>query len=358
MAAYSGRPGHAPSVAVAVFALMLAGGAAVVDLAPSSPDPTTSPSPFATYPPVASPLPVALGSDVHYAVQVTEDPTPTTAPTMGPSREPRVPDSYWLDTRVVSHFVEPPAAGYDHAGKFYSDHNYWGFCGAGSARVALEFAGNNPGWVSGKWPLKEYIEPWTSATGTRTSWKDGELSDNGRGYMMYLAMEVQPPSFDVPGVVTFGMTVDSTGGSVVGSFASQEASVLNWEASGHRQETGYFVAHSSNDPEETFYRALEQEIGVDGYPAVVEVLTAGFWAQKTQWTLPNWQNHGVAHWIAVVGYDQSNFYYVDTCWRTTNCGFSDPDMTGPHPGTWAIPKYTLYEAMASGYGGYVAPAVK
>jgi hypothetical protein len=118
------------------------------------------------------------------------------------------------------------------------------------------------------------------------------------------------------------------------------------------------VAHSSNDPEETFYRALEQEIGVDGYPAVVEVLTAGFWAQKTQWTLPNWQNHGVAHWIAVVGYDQSNFYYVDTCWRTTNCGFSDPDMTGPHPGTWAIPKYTLYEAMASGYGGYVAPAVK
>jgi hypothetical protein len=358
MAADSGRLGPATLSAIAVLALMLAGCGAAADAAPPSPDPTTSPLPFATFSPVASPLPVALGSGVDDAAQVTEHPTPTRTATMGPSPEPRVPESHWLDTSVVSHFVEPPAAGYDHAGKFYSDHNYWSFCGAGAARVALEFAGNNPGWVAGKWPLKEYVEPWTSATGTRSSWKDGDLSDNGRGYMMYLAMEVQPPSFAVPGVVTFGMTVDSTGGSVVGSFAAQEASVLNWESSRHRQETGYFVAHQSDESEGTFYRALEQVIGVDGYPALVEVLTAGFWAQKTQWTLPNWENHGIAHWIAVVGYDQANFYYVDTCWRSTNCGLRDPDMTGPHPGTWAIPRYTLYVAMASGYGGFVAPAVK
>jgi hypothetical protein len=358
MAVPSGRPVAAASIALAVFALMLAGRGALVDSAPQSADPTASPLPFATFSLTASPPPVAVGSDVHYAAQVTENPTPTTTPTMGPTPEPRVPDSYWLDTSVVSHFVEPPAAGYDHAGKFYSDHNYWSFCGAGAARVALEFVGNNPGWVAGKWPLREYIEPWTSATGTRSSWKDGDLSDNGRGYMMYLAMEVQPPSFAVPGVVTFGMDIDATGGSVVGSFGTQEASVLNWEASGHQQETGYYVAHPSNGPEEIFYRTLEQAIGVDRYPALVEVLTAGFWAQKTQWTLPNWQNHGIAHWITVVGYDRSNYYYIDTCWRSTNCGLSDPDLTGLHPGTWAIPKYTLYEAMASGYGGFVGPAVK
>ncbi len=352
----SRRRGTAASIGLALFALALAGCGVAADPARIVPGPTAS-SPWSD-----AALPVASLAAVQSADQAGASlPLPSTSspdPTLGPTPKPVPPKSFWFDTSVVGNFAEPPAGGRDHAGKFYSDHNYWAFCGAGAARVALEFAGKGPGWVAGKWPLTTYIEPWTSATGTRSSWKDGELSDQGRGYMMYLAIAVQPPSFKVPGVVTFGMKVDETGGSVVGTTVAQAAAVLNWEASGHKGEIGYFAAQTSNVTPEAFYRALEQEIGVDGYPALVSVLTAGYWAQGTRWTLPNWVNRGIPHWITVVGYDAASFYYVDTCWRSTGCGPRDPILTGAHPGTWAIPKYTLYEAMVSGYGGYVAPTVK
>jgi hypothetical protein len=250
-------------------------------------------------------------------------------------------------------------SGRDEAGRRYSDHNYWAFCGAGSARVVLYFAGHDPKWAAdGTWPLTAYTEPVTSAVRVTTYWKDGESADKGRGYMLYLAEQVHPPHFSAPGVETFQLTRHANGASVWTALIRNEVSVLNWEASGWKSRTGYFVYQKWRASPATFDRELAQEIGADGYPALVAVLTAGVWPNGTRWTLPNWVNHGIAHWIAVVGYDENNFYYIDTCWGSTRCSYRDPNLTGPHPGTWSVSKATLYEAMKALQTGYVAPTVK
>jgi hypothetical protein len=258
----------------------------------------------------------------------------------------------------VGNFEEPPVRGKDQARKRYRDRNYWAFCGAGAARVVLYFAGHDPKWTAdGTWPLTAYTEPNTSRVRVTTHWKDGAPADKGRGYMLYLAEQVRPPSFSTPGIETFQLTKHANGASVAGAFIQNEVSVLNWEASGWKSEKGYFVAQSPTAPAAVFDRELAQEIGLDGYPALVAVMTAGVGRNKAKWTLPNWRNHGIPHWIAVVGYDENNFYYVDTCWRSTRCGYRDPIMSGPHPGTWSVSKATLYQAMKAFGTGYVAPTV-
>ena len=281
-------------------------------------------------------------------------------PIQSPTTRPLTPPSAaWLDTTVVGNFEEPPVSGRDEAGRRYSDHNYWAFCGAGSARVVLFFAGHDPKWdADGNWPLTAYREPASSGVRVTTYWRDGEPADKGRGYMLYLAEQVRPPSFTVPGVETFELTRHSNGATVKTAYMSNEVRVLNWEASGWKSERGYFVAQRWKVSAGTFYRELAQEIGADGYPALVAVMTAGVSRNGTRWTLPNWVNHAIPHWIAVVGYDENNFYYVDTCWGSTHCGYRDPPLTGAHPGTWSVSKVTLYKAMQALRTGYVAPTVK
>ena len=196
------------------------------------------------------------------------------------------------------------------------------------------------------WPLTSYTEPTTSGVRVTTSWKDGTYADQGRGYMMFLAEQVNPPSFTSPGLVSFTKTVGSDGASVTGSSLGDAALVLNWESSGQTTEKGYFT--NAGKPKQSVFNAdLSQEIGVYGVPAYVAVNTA---------TLPNWAGHSVPHAIAVVGYDASNYYYVDTCWKSTRCGYGNPTLTGTRPGTWAISKSTLYGALI-GYikdSGYYA----
>jgi len=110
------------------------------------------------------------------------------------------PTTRILDTSLVGNFAEPAGSGTDHAGKSYTDHNYWKFCAAGAARVVLAFTGKNSHWVMHKppndyfyWPLTSYTEPTTSGVRVTTSWKDGTYADQGRGYMMFLAEQVNPP---------------------------------------------------------------------------------------------------------------------------------------------------------------------
>jgi hypothetical protein len=287
---------------------------------------------------------------------------PTPAPSAVPSQTLSQPPPAWmLDTTRVANFAEPRAKGVDHANHRYAkDANYWAFCGPGAARVALDYAGHNPTWDEngGLWPMQSYIEPLSSAVRVSSSWQDGHPQDQGRGYMMYLAEAVKPPSFTEPGVVTFQLVTNPNGTSVTGTFIDRLVTVLNWESSGLRSETGYFGRKPWRVSQTEFNSLLAQEIGLDGYPALVAVMTAGVAPKGEEWTLPNWANVATPHWIAVVGYDEDSFYYIDTCWGSTGCGYDDPTLTGQRPGTWPISNTLLYRAMQAERMGFIAATMR
>jgi hypothetical protein len=68
----------------------------------------------------------------------------------------------------------------------------------------------------------------------------------------------------------------------------------------------------------------------------------------------------IGHSIAVVGYDQNNYYYIDTCqlhdpYGLTKCSWLDR----PASGTWPVSKGLLYTEMqrqGDGFAYYLGPA--
>jgi hypothetical protein len=103
--------------------------------------------------------------------------------------------------------------------------------------------------------------------------------------------------------------------------------------------------------ESVFRSDIEKEAREYSVPAQVGVRMADLPSQ-------GYANKG-GHSIAVVGYDNTNYYYVDTCWRQTTCGFGPKTMSHNYSGgttvnwAWRIGKKQLFESMLSEGAGYI-----
>lgn len=248
-----------------------------------------------------------------------------------------------LNTSITGRFIEPEGDGpRDGRGDAYRDTNYWNFCAPGAATVAAYYWRSSYVMDRGG---QTYTEPYGPIQ--ETTWWDAydTTADTGngytaraRGYQMYLAMKVNPPSFDEPGVVDF---------SVAGTKGANLQSVteaLNWELSGRNRATwkGYYYMYTlaSNTTKSSFINAVRSSLFDLGSPVVVFLDTYDSSTER----LPNW-NRSVRHAITIVGYNNSNdtFTYTDTCGKA--CGSTTNG--GTHTVSWD----RVWERMRAWSGG-------
>lgn len=180
-------------------------------------------------------------------------------------------------------------------------------------------------------------------TGTSSDTSNGYVS-RGRGYVMYMAEKVDPPSFDEPGIIDF--SVAGTNGGNMRSVTE----ALNWELSGRNEDFwkgywyGYTLASASTKSE--FIGRVRTNLFDFGSPVVVFLYTY----KDSDTHLPNWSRN-VKHAIAIVGYNNSTekLTYVDTCGRDCN-GSGNNTNGGTHTMDWSE-MWELMRAWSS--GGYI-----
>ena len=78
-----------------------------------------------------------------------------------------------------------------------------------------------------------------------------------------------------------------------------------------------------------------------------------------QWAAPPSWNRAVGHYVTIVGYDQANFYYVDTCDHSCRSKTrSAPNWSSSvgypgRPGIWKVNKSVMHFLMRKWDGGYM-----
>ncbi len=280
------------------------------------------------------PDPKAMTAKLEGRLGTTVDIHGQRRPQVLPHRISAPPPALMLPTRDSARFVEPPGFGTDDAGKTYTDANYWNFCSAGAATVAASYFISDPANVTGA-----FREPYGPYSVT-TRWDAADVDSNqgfnakARAYMLFMATQVQPPSFSNPGIDDFS-TYPTMGGSPQGI-----RDAINWEISGHLRSGGkwatyfYFTRENSGpafSPDQ-MNADIVADIAGAGAPVIVAV-DADY--------LPNWPDLAkpLHHAITVVGYDNVNgtYTYVDTCGR--QCG----SLT--NGGTHDIPQAKLFKAV-------------
>jgi hypothetical protein len=199
----------------------------------------------------------------------------------------------------------------DDAGHHYSDGLYYTWCGVGASDVALWFWPAPPNTMD----AHDVYDPMES--GQYSSWngEDIDYTYRLRGYMLWLADQVQPPTWWKYGMLNQSFYQSNESGGVTLQVVQD---TLNWEASGHNQSNwqNYFYTTVWNSQfynryyPSNLYSALHSDIVADiansHVPVLVE-LPAGY--------LPNWPNTAtVNHMVAIVGYDDNvhTFTYIDT----------------------------------------------
>lgn len=247
-----------------------------------------------------------------------------------------------LDTSDAQNIIETEVGHYDDHHVGYSDMNYVDFCLAGQAAVAAFFVVSDP--LS--FPARSTTEPYgphmsttywrSSDTGTSSDTSDGYATE-GRNYEMYMAEQVQPPSFSTPGIDYFN-SYPTTGGA-----ESDVRKAVNWEASNHTSESGWYIFHSGAGTLTDLENAVRADVIDGGAPTLVTLHT-----DTNGYHLPNW-SHDALHAISIVGYnDQSGqFTYIDTLGRTGN--MSSGNRNG---GTYNVAYNTLYQLVKALNEGY------
>jgi hypothetical protein len=320
-----------------------------------------------------------------------------------------LPASGSIDTSVVGLFVEP---------SWRTNHAYGVMCAAGALRVVLAFTSTNPGWktayeISGYyWPRAYYSIPYAKAADANAyarayGWKynsvafGGTGDTTGAGYMMYLATAVKPTAGRMFGsrVHTWasgrrGVVCWDTAWSCIvpGSDPVAVAYVANWETNWQTNGTTsvapyHFLPRAYNAGVTQFHKDIQRSIAYLRVPVAVSVRMSQVPSQYDRIRVSPSHTDGF-HFISVVAYDPTYYYYVDTCWGYGSyyCGYSDVVANYPtyignpssrFPGqfrygmvnglnysrfeyrkdaryryTWAIRKDQLYQAMVSvGSGG-------
>jgi hypothetical protein len=262
-------------------------------------------------------------------------------PMLMPGTDQPVPDARTLDISYSRWIIEPTGGGRDELGRAYSDENYWNLCEVGATTVALSYWQTLTGHPDVRGTKGYFIDPYASegvhwpspgpvlpkvngkVVGTYFS---GEDRVNGytayaRGYILYLATQVQPPGWQSKGMPVYALN----GKPLYRTFGAPRPNimtVLNWEASGHDVhgwENFWYAGVMRFSPNFAYdlNMAVTLDVGRDGVP-VVAVLDAH--------DLPNWQEGSktrhLFHGIAIVGYDNTanppTYSYVETCGRQCN----------------------------------------
>jgi len=267
---------------------------------------------------------------------------PGADPLVEPVTGSPIPAARMLETDYARWIIEPMGYGRDSKGNAYTNKNYWNLCEPGATAAALYYWQLRTGRpnVTGTegWFLDPYEgegAAWPSPGPSIVVWGGKRLgtywagSDRingyearGRGYIMYLGMQIQPP-----GWLSKGMPVYADAGGkplypTIGAPRTNIQVALNWEASGHhltRWTEFWYAGVMRFEP--TLARDLQLavmlDVGRDGVPVVVELDTHG---------LPNWQAGSktphIRHAVTIVGYDNTasppTYTYIDTCGRGCN----------------------------------------
>jgi RHS repeat-associated protein len=292
----------------------------------------------------------------------------------GPGGEGQAPCSYSLDTSF--------------AGFIYEPSSWYYICGAGAMRVVLAFSGRNVNWRQSKYYSYGKSNNYNSTThlwSASKSWWYWQASDpHGQNYMLYLASKV------VTFTTTYGVSSDPPN---VATWLNRESGGSGFSVALSGASRSYYAqkSHASQlaTVKNNFFSSLVKSIWKYNVPAMVAAEMDLLPSQTMAKRGPNYM-----HWIAVVGYDPTYFYYVDTCWGATLCGHPAPDgslrarfdpnqpVTRPdpylstsgtphgwmnfeggtsldyrfaHPGTWRISRNDLWNAMwKPSSGAYIA----
>jgi RHS repeat-associated protein len=231
-----------------------------------------------------------------------------------------------LNTSVVGHFAEP--------------WGWWYICGPGALRVVTAFTVTAARMASDIGSVEKtdhkgnkYIDSlghnnamqknskgqqlYEGSGGKPTTTKNGRplhkkttedpfylgsgYTGGGDDYMLYIASQVvTQAAADKYGNYLDGLT----------TAPSHAVAFLN----SHSGTKSFRDVETRKAGEATFIADIESEIGTYGVPAMV----AGEMVELPSQTMTN--APGMGHWISVVGFDATNFYYRDTCIGKSGCG--------------------------------------
>jgi hypothetical protein len=280
---------------------------------------------------------VALVDGRIVALPVNAD--PLTVPASGKL----VPASYTLDVAWTGRIVEPPGYGTDEKGNRYSNLTYWNLCGPAAATVVLYYWQQLVGHPNITGTSGYFLEPYAAAgvawpspgptvavsgggarLGTYWSGRDtlsGYVA-NGRGFVMYMAMNVQPPGWLATGVDVFtssdgGPMYPTRGASPRGIAVALNSEIAGPNAAGWADTWYVYVTKGDPTLATDLHEAVEMDVGRD-HVAVV--------AAADTHELPNWQAGSATphtrHAISIVGYDDAasppTYTYIDTCGLSCN----------------------------------------
>jgi hypothetical protein len=266
-----------------------------------------------------------------------------TDPMIDPVTGARVPEARTLETDYARWIIEPLGYGRDAKGNSFSDRNMWNLCESGAPAAALYYwqqltgrpnVTGLEGWFLDPYAAEGVAWPSPGPTVVRDShgnrigtyWTGTDhvngYTAHGRGYIMYLGMQVQLPGWASRGMPTYA---DSKGRPIyptIGAPRTTLQAVMNWEVAGHDESAWaeyWYASVMRFDPTalRDLSAAVTLDVGRDGVPVVMELDTHG---------LPNWQNGSktrhVRHAVTIVGYDNTasppTFTYLDTCGRACN----------------------------------------
>ena len=176
------------------------------------------------------------------------------------------------------------------------------------------------------WPSPGPSIPKSGGQRIGTYWSGSDrvsgFTAHARGFVMYMAMKSQPPTWTAPGITSWADRNARASYPTHGSSLVNIQTGLNWEASG--RNTGSWIDTwygTVNTWDPTLARDLQVavmlDVGRDGVPVVAGVDT---------YDLPNWQDGSktphTRHAVSIVGYNNNanppTFTYIDTCGHACN----------------------------------------
>ena len=210
-----------------------------------------------------------------------------------------VPASGALDMSYADTIWEPSVSGTDATGKAYTNDQYmWDLCGPGASTVSLDYWTNVNDRAFGTYTYKD-------PSGITTTWNNNHT----RGYLTYLAIGVNPPSYSARGETPGEMTWNGPNGSL--TTIQDLVDALNWEAANHNttlswQSYFYYYISSSNLNLSTLRNDVASDIST-AQVAPIALVNDDY--------LPDWPYIHTSHYVAITGYDNTagTFTYQETC---------------------------------------------